>query len=73
MMGYEYALVYGCLAFSRKQSMLTRPPSHLQYTIPPALILTLLYRPLSTAIDVYKVLFLILVSRNSFARPSTCS
>ena len=36
--------------------------SHLVYTIPPAIILTLLYRPLLTRLDVYKILFLIAVS-----------
>ena len=36
--------------------------SHLLYTIPPALALSLCYRPLGTALDVYKILFLISVS-----------
>lgn len=31
---------------------------HLQYTIPPAIVLTLLYRPLCTSLDVYKIIFL---------------
>ncbi|EOD46013.1 putative phytoene dehydrogenase protein [Neofusicoccum parvum UCRNP2] len=34
---------------------------HLKYTVPPALALTLLYRPLLTRLDVYKILFLIAV------------
>lgn len=34
---------------------------HVKYTIPPALVLTLLYRPLLTRLDVYKILFLITV------------
>lgn len=33
--------------------------SHLKYTIPPAVVLTFLHRPLSTSIDLYKILFLI--------------
>jgi 15-cis-phytoene synthase/lycopene beta-cyclase len=33
--------------------------SHLKYTIPPAIALTLLYRPLCGRIDIYKILFLI--------------
>lgn len=32
--------------------------SHLRYTIPPAIALTYCYRPLCTALDVYKILFL---------------
>ena len=36
--------------------------SHLKYTIPPAIALTALYRPLLTSLDVYKLLFLITVS-----------
>lgn len=35
---------------------------HAFYTIPPAIALSYLYRPLATKIDVYKVLFLITVS-----------
>ncbi|KAF2704043.1 Lycopene beta-cyclase [Pleomassaria siparia CBS 279.74] len=35
---------------------------HLKYTIPPALVLTLLYRPLFTKLDAYKILFLITVA-----------
>ncbi|KAH8667593.1 Squalene/phytoene synthase-domain-containing protein [Tricladium varicosporioides] len=31
---------------------------HLQYTIPPAIVLTLLYQPLLHRIDIYKILFL---------------
>lgn len=41
--------------------LLTTNPRHLKYTIPPALALTYLYRPLSTRLDVYKVLFLVTV------------
>ncbi|KAH9868221.1 hypothetical protein J1614_007293 [Plenodomus biglobosus] len=35
---------------------------HLKYTIPPAVLLTLLYRPLFTKIDVYKVAFLVTIA-----------
>ncbi|KAH6671914.1 Squalene/phytoene synthase-domain-containing protein [Halenospora varia] len=35
---------------------------HLKYTIPPAIALTLLYRPLLKRIDIYKVLFLVTVA-----------
>ena len=35
--------------------------SHLYYTVPPALLLTLLYRPLFTRLDAYKISFLITV------------
>lgn len=44
------------------------PSSHLLYTIPPALALSLCYRPLGTALDVYKILFLISVSLGKHAR-----
>jgi hypothetical protein len=36
--------------------------SHLFYTIPPAVLLTIVYAPLFRYIDVYKIAFLILVS-----------
>ncbi|ORY05472.1 Lycopene beta-cyclase [Clohesyomyces aquaticus] len=35
---------------------------HVKYTIPPAILLTLLYRPLFTRLDVYKVVFLITIA-----------
>jgi len=35
---------------------------HLQYTIPPAIILTLLYKPLFSRLDVYRICFLVIVS-----------
>ncbi|KAF2856543.1 Lycopene beta-cyclase [Plenodomus tracheiphilus IPT5] len=35
---------------------------HLKYTIPPAVFLTLLYRPLFTKIDIYKVTFLVTIA-----------
>ncbi|MCJ1382418.1 hypothetical protein MMC17_005531 [Xylographa soralifera] len=35
---------------------------HLFYTIPPAIALTFLYRPLLTRLDVYKILFLITIA-----------
>jgi len=40
-----------------------RVRSHLKFTIPPALFLTLLLRPLLNRTDVYKIAFLITVSR----------
>ena len=39
--------------------------SHLKYTIPPAVALTLCYRPLFTALEFYRILFLITVSLDS--------
>lgn len=35
--------------------------SHLKYTIPPAVLLTWLYRPFFTKLDVYKVVYLVVV------------
>ncbi|QRC90822.1 bifunctional lycopene cyclase/phytoene synthase, partial [Parastagonospora nodorum SN15] len=35
---------------------------HVKYTIPPAVLLTLLYRPLFTKLDAFKVLFLVTVA-----------
>jgi len=35
---------------------------HLKYTIPPAVLLTRLYRPLFTKIDAYKVAFLVIIA-----------
>ncbi|OJD37351.1 phytoene dehydrogenase [Diplodia corticola] len=35
---------------------------HLKYTIPPAVALTFLYRPLLTRLDVYKILFLVTIA-----------
>lgn len=34
---------------------------HLKYTIPPALLLTLLFRPLCSRLDIYKIVFLVTV------------
>jgi len=34
---------------------------HVKYTIPPAIALTILYRPLLTRLDIYKILFLVTV------------
>jgi len=39
--------------------------SHLKYTIPPAILLTWLYRPFVTKLDVYKVGFLVFVAVSS--------
>ena len=44
----------------------TNVHSHLIYTIPPAVALTLCYRPLFTALEFYKILFLITVSLDDF-------
>ena len=46
---------------------LTKHTSHLKYTIPPAVLLTRLYRPLFTKIDAYKVAFLVIVGALSGA------
>ncbi|KAF2438652.1 Lycopene beta-cyclase [Karstenula rhodostoma CBS 690.94] len=35
---------------------------HVKYTVPPALLLTLFYRPLFTRLDVYKVVFLVTIA-----------
>ncbi|KAF8246616.1 Lycopene beta-cyclase [Wilcoxina mikolae CBS 423.85] len=35
---------------------------HLKYTIPPALLLTLLFRPLQTRLDTYRIAFLLTIS-----------
>lgn len=56
-MGYDYALVY-VSPTSRKYAASNPDHRHLQYTIPPAVVLTLLYRPLCTSLDIYKILFL---------------
>lgn len=40
--------------------------SHLKYTIPPAILLTWLYRPFFTKLDVYKVGYLIFVCTFTF-------
>lgn len=40
---------------------LTATARHLKYTIPPAVLLTWLYRPFYTKLDAYKVVFLVLV------------
>lgn len=40
---------------------LTVTASHLKYTIPPAVLLTWLYRPFFTKLDAYKVFYLIFV------------
>ncbi|KAB8356685.1 hypothetical protein FH972_024261 [Carpinus fangiana] len=38
---------------------------HVKYTIPPAIILTLLYQPLFTKLDVYKICFLVTIAVTS--------
>ena len=37
--------------------------SHVYFNLPPAVLLTLLYHPLFTLLDAYKVSFLVIVSR----------
>lgn len=37
-------------------------PRHLQYTIPPCILLTLLYRPLFTRLELYKIVFLVTIA-----------
>lgn len=49
------------LTFSAVIDCIDKSNSHLFYTIPPAVALTAAYRPLGTSIDVYKVLFLVVV------------
>ncbi|KAI4116456.1 MAG: hypothetical protein LQ345_003131 [Seirophora villosa] len=61
-MGWDYALVYDMQASS---STCTGPDTrcrHLYYNIPPAVLLTISYHPLCTKIDIYKILFLILIA-----------
>lgn len=60
-MGLDYALVYVMTcqnAWRMRDSPIFR---HLKFTIPPCLILTLLYRPLLTRLDLYKISFLVTV------------
>lgn len=35
---------------------------HVKYTIPPTIILSLIYRPLLTKLDIYKIAFLITIA-----------
>jgi 15-cis-phytoene synthase/lycopene beta-cyclase len=41
---------------------LTRLVRHVKYTIPPAVLLSVLYRPLQTRLDTYRIVFLLAVS-----------
>lgn len=59
-MGFEYAFV--SVNSPTKVIHLTDYLSHLFYTIPPAVVLTVLYRPLFTTIDAYKIAFLIAIA-----------
>ncbi|TQS34399.1 hypothetical protein Golomagni_05220 [Golovinomyces magnicellulatus] len=62
-MGLDYALVISstsCLYFY--QSITDHSHSHLKYTIPPGIALTLLCRPFFQRIDLYKIVFLISVA-----------
>lgn len=47
--------------------------SHIKYTIPPALALTILLRPLLARVDWYKILFLVSVSFLSMFSALNCS
>lgn len=60
-MGCDYALVYETEASLFTSTLANTPRSHLYYNIPPALLLTVCYYPLCTKIDIYKILFLIVV------------
>ena len=60
-MGLDYALVYARV-YHRSLQLTDKFSSHLYYNVPPAVLLTACYFPLCTKIDVYKVLFLIVVS-----------
>ncbi|KAK5133446.1 hypothetical protein LTR08_007688 [Meristemomyces frigidus] len=59
-MGYDYALVYvpAQQHDSSDAPADHNPHSHLTYTLPPACLLTLLYAPLCTKLDLYRIAFL---------------
>lgn len=59
-MGLDYALVYA-REYPHLLQLTDKFSSHLYYNIPPAVLLTACYFPLCTKIDVYKVLFLVVV------------
>ncbi|KAL8988872.1 MAG: hypothetical protein Q9177_002121 [Variospora cf. flavescens] len=61
-MGWDYALVYDTQASSTTSTWTDTPCSHLHYNLPPALLLTIAYYPLCTKIDIYKIIFLILIA-----------
>jgi 15-cis-phytoene synthase/lycopene beta-cyclase len=62
-MGFDYALVYAIpSSFPMRPELMLTLTRHLKYTIPPAIILTALYRPFFGRIDLYKVGFLISVA-----------
>ncbi|KAI9824353.1 MAG: hypothetical protein M1826_007375 [Phylliscum demangeonii] len=68
-MGLDYALVYAPVPFPfpfypdrDNTDGIVCAASHLKYTIPPAIVLTLLLRPLANRLDLYKILFLLLVA-----------
>ena len=51
--------------YQKYRDALTRVlSSHLYFNIPPAVLLTFFCYPLATSLDVYKVTFLIVVSRS---------
>ena len=60
-MGFDYALV--SVVHSEKYFRLGSniDLSHLKYNVPPAIALTWLYLPLFTKLNLYKILFLIIV------------
>lgn len=50
---------YPCHRYAKRNTDFFR---HLKYTIPPAIVLSLLYRPFLTRTDVYKLLFLVSIA-----------
>lgn len=59
-MGWDYALVYA-KAPPHGLQLTDQIHSHLYYNIPPAALLTACYYPFCTKLDVYKILFLVIV------------
>lgn len=46
----------------RNYTSFSHAQRHIKYTIPPAVALTFLYRPLLNRLDLYKIFFLVTVS-----------
>ncbi len=57
---YEYAIVYVSNTVPKDNE--ANVPSHVVYTIPIAILLTVVLRPLCTRLDLYKIIFLISVA-----------
>ena len=57
---YEYAIVYVSYAILEDDE--ANNCSHVVYTIPVAILLTVVLLPLCTRLDIYKVFFLITVA-----------